>query len=323
MKTTDQAADVAPPHVSVIVPVWNRAHLVHRSIGSLCAQSYKNLEIIVVDDASSDDIAGALDALGDSRIRLVRRMRNGGAAAARNDGIATARGTLIAFSDSDDICVFNRIERQVTLLDSAPDQIIAVYSSRSYYTEAAESEYGAMRGYVKPWAHEWPLSGELFAKTLRNNFITFPTLMVRRTALMSAGPCDALLRNNEDWDLMLRLTLEGRFAFIPDPLLFTPNTVIHESVAQRISLSARFSAQSFVRITGKLRHAGHHGPELAHHYRSAAGWLMREGRSHFARRFLRAALAIQPASLRNWRGYVLSHFPRLYDRLQKLRRRGV
>lgn len=311
--------------VSIVVPVFNRAHLVARSIASLCHQSYRNIEIIIVDDASSDDLDSALAALDDPRIRLVRRARNGGVAAARNDGMAAAQGAVIAFFDSDDICVFNRIERQAAVLADAPETVIGVYSSRLFHAELDEADYAAMRSYVRPWPQERPLSGDLFRATLRNNMINFPSLMVRRAALERAGPCDPLLRNNVDWDHMLRLTREGTFAFIPDPLLITPNPLAPEKAAARLSKTVRFHTASFVRITGKLRRAGHAGPELAGHYCTAANYLMRTHRSRFARRFLRAALRLKPISSRPWRLYLLSHTPRLFNRLRlwRERRRGL
>ena len=303
------------PRVSIIVPVFNRAHLVARSIASLCLQDYRDLEIIVVDDASSDDLAAALDALGDTRIRLVRRARNGGVAAARNDGMAAARGELIAFMDSDDICVFNRVSRQAAFLDARPD-LIGVYSSRLFHTELDEPDYAAMRSHVRPWPRERPLSGDLFDATLRNNLINLPTLMVRRAALEGAGTCDPLLRNNVDWDHMLRLTRQGLIGFIPDPLLITPSPISETGVQGRISKSARYHARSFVRITGKLRRDGHEGPVMADHYRTAARFLIREGRVRSARGFMRRALRLRPMFPRLWLQFALSAFPGTYTKLR-------
>ena len=306
------------PHVSVVVPVFNRAHLVARSIASLSRQDHLALEIVVVDDASTDDLDAALDALGDARIRLVRRAHTGGVAAARNDGMAAARGELVAFMDSDDICVFNRVSRQVAFLDARPD-LIGVYSSRLFHTELDEPDYAAMRSHVRPWPRERPLSGDLFDATLRNNLINLPTLMVRRAALERAGPCDPLLRNNVDWDHMLRLTRQGPIGFIPDPLLITPGPISQAGAQGRISKSAHYHARSFVRITGKLRRAGHEGPELADHYRTTARFLIREGRVRAARGFMRRALRLRPVFPRLWLQFALSAFPETYTKLRRWR----
>ena len=100
--------------ISVVIPVCNRAHAITRSVGSICRQSYENLDIIVIDDCSTDDIEGAIATLDDPRVRLIRREKNGGAAAARNSGLAAAAGDLVAFMDSDDISLFDRFEQEMS-----------------------------------------------------------------------------------------------------------------------------------------------------------------------------------------------------------------
>mgnify|MGYP002777034219 FL=1 len=303
--------------VSVVVPVYNRAHLVARTVGSVCAQSYRNLDIVVVDDASSDDIEGAVAALGDPRVRLVRRPRNGGVAAARNTGIAEARADLIAFHDSDDYCTPDRIDLSVRRLAALPPDYIGVYGVRLIYDEVEEGGYGRMRVLVRPFPHESPLSGDLAARTMVGNIINFPTMLVTRMALLAAGPSDELLRKNVDWDLALRLTRQGRFGFIPEPLLLTPTPLDLAVSGQRVSRSIRQGARSYARITGKLKRAGLGGAPLAAHYATTASYLMRINRPHAARRFYRAALAITPGRPKLWAHLLLSRAPALHARLRK------
>lgn len=308
--------------ISVVVPVYNRAHLVARTIGSVCTQSYRNLEILLIDDCSTDAIEEAVAALGDSRVRLVRRARNGGVAAARNTGVEEARGELIAFFDSDDICVFDRIERQAALLRSLPADYIGVYSTRLFYNEVDEAIYSRMVCHVRPFAHETPLSGDIAQRTLQGNIINFPSLLVHKSALLAAGPSDELLRNNVDWDLCIRLTRQGKFGFDPEPLILTPTALKAEVVAQRISRSARYKAQSFVRVTGKLRRQGVPRPILAGHYLTAGRYLIQQGKHGSAQRFLRAAIDLKPIFPKAWGHYILSHTPVLYSRVKALRKRG-
>ena len=90
------------PLVSIIVPVYNRKDLLPRTLASVINQTYKNLEIIVVDDGSSDDIKSVVDSFNDARIKYVRHTENKGLPSARNTGLKTASGDFIAFLDSDD-----------------------------------------------------------------------------------------------------------------------------------------------------------------------------------------------------------------------------
>lgn len=309
-----------PDLISIIVPVYNRAHLIARSVGSLLNQSHRNLEVVLVDDCSTDNIEEAVAAIDDERVRLVRRVKNGGAAAARNSGLAAARGDLIAFHDSDDICAFDKLERQLALLKSLPADYIGVYTAVIFHYSLSEADYTRMRAYVRPFPNEAPLSGDLAARTLRGNSFNLPTLLVKKAALLAAGPSDELMRNNVDWDLALRLTRQGKLGFITEPLYLTQIFLSQSVNKQRISRSSRYSAQSFVRITGKIRHAGLAGPELAGHYAAAARHLLKIGHTGFARRFFRAAIALTPMKPRLWAHYALTYTPTLHIWLQHLRR---
>jgi glycosyltransferase involved in cell wall biosynthesis len=301
------------------MPVYNRAHLVPRVVGSICAQTYRNLEIIVVDDASTDAVADALAALNDPRIRLLQHERNQGVAAARNTGVAAARGDWIAFHDSDDLCIHDRIERSARRLAELPRDYVGVYGTRIYHSIVSVSDYGKMRTHVRPFAGEHPLTGDLAARTMENNILNFPTLLVKRSALLAAGPSDPLLRKNVDWDLSLRLTRQGKFDFLPDPLVMTPYPLDADTIAKRVTGSKLHGARSYARITGKLRRQGFGGGPMAAHYATAARYLLLLGRPGFARRFLRASLAQAPLRPKVWALLGLSYFPSSLDRLHRKR----
>jgi len=109
------------PLVSAIIPTYNRAHVICDAVESILAQTYREIEVIVVDDGSKDDTLPRLKQYGD-RIRVVSQA-NAGPAAARNRGIAVAQGELIAFLDSDDLWLSTKIERQVALLQRAGESV--------------------------------------------------------------------------------------------------------------------------------------------------------------------------------------------------------
>lgn len=309
--------------VSVVMPVYNRAHLMARVVPTILTQSYENLELLVVDDGSSDDIEGALAAFADPRIRLVRRAENGGVAAARNTGIAEAASDWIAFHDSDDYCTPERLALSVRTLCDLPDDYIGLYGARMIYNDVSEASYS--RAHVKqiPRAGENLLSGDLAARTAQGNIINFPTLMAHRDAMVAAGLLDELLRQNEDWDFCLRLTRQGKIGFVPEPLILTPTSLDPDVSAARVSRSVRQSARSFMRITSKMRRQRataevYIAPAaLAGHYLSTGRHLMRLDRVTYARRFFRAALALSPGQPRTLLHYTLSFAPGLHRRLRR------
>jgi glycosyltransferase involved in cell wall biosynthesis len=303
--------------ISVVIPVFNRAHLVPRVVGSILAQTYRNLDVVIVDDCSTDDIEGAIAALGDPRVRLIRRERNGGAAAARNTGIRTARGDWIAFHDSDDYCTSDRIELSVRKLMSLPEDYIGVYGMALFFKAGPEASYSQRAAFFRPNASEPVLSGDLSERTVIGNMMNLPTILVRKRALETAGLLDERLRRNVDWDLCLRLTRQGKFGFVPEFLILCPTPIDPVVASAKVSRSALQGARSFVRITGKLRRSGVKGPHLAQHYASAGRYLLRLDRPRFARRFLWAAISQDAGKPRIWAHYLLSFTPGLHGRLRK------
>ena len=101
--------------VSVVIPTYNRGMLIERSVRSVLDQSYPNLELIVADDGSTDNTEAVVRGIGDERLRYIKIEKNGGACAARNRGIAAARGEFIAFQDSDDLWDPNKLEEQTRI----------------------------------------------------------------------------------------------------------------------------------------------------------------------------------------------------------------
>lgn len=104
------------PEVTVVIPVYNRVGLLRRAVRSVLGQTVDDLEVLVVDDASDEDVSKVLATVADLRLRVVRRVTNGGGAAARNTGVEEARGRYIAFLDSDDEWLPRKLERQLPTL---------------------------------------------------------------------------------------------------------------------------------------------------------------------------------------------------------------
>jgi glycosyltransferase involved in cell wall biosynthesis len=186
--------------VSVVIPVYNRAHLIGRAIGSVVAQTYRNSEIIVVDDASTDDLAEVLSRVAPTRLRRIVHSDNRGAAAARNTGVAAARGEYIAFLDSDDLWYPEKLASQVAAMCGQPPAVAGTVCA--YDCVKARQP---PRCIVPDWT---PLT---FARTQLLGCISGPgtTLLCRRHVFAEIGPYDEELRRLEDWDWLLRLAERG------------------------------------------------------------------------------------------------------------------
>src|SRR5215469_2241485 len=186
--------------VSVVIPVYNRARLIGRAIGSVLAQTYQNFEIVVVDDASTDDLSGALSEISYSRLRRVAHPRNRGAAAARNTGVAAAVGEYVAFLDSDDIWYPQKLAAQVAAMRGQPPDIAGTVCAYDCIRTGRPP-----RRVVPSWT---PLT---FARSQLLGCTCGPgtTLLCRRDVFAEIGPYDEELRRLEDWDWLLRLAEGG------------------------------------------------------------------------------------------------------------------
>jgi glycosyltransferase involved in cell wall biosynthesis len=197
------AADANPafaPLVSVIIPAYNRAHLIGRAIASVLAQSYRNFEIIVVDDASTDDLTATLAKAHSARLRCITHSRNRGAAAARNTGIAAASGEFVAFLDSDDVWFPDKLAQQIAAMRDQPPEIVGHVCA-----------YNCLRtGYsLRVIAPGWTLLTFRRHQLLGCTCGPGTTLLCRRSIFAAIGPLDEELRRLEDWDWLLRLSEKG------------------------------------------------------------------------------------------------------------------
>ncbi|HXG29200.1 MAG TPA: glycosyltransferase family 2 protein [Nevskiales bacterium] len=201
----------AQPLVSVILPTHNRATMLGRAIRSVLAQTYRNLELLVVDDNSTDDTESVVRRIQDPRLRYMRLSENRRAAAARNIGIREARGDLIAFQDDDDVWLIEKLARQVpALMDAGPEVGLNLCGKIRLFPDRAEYVGGSKAFARLDFERGGPLDGFMLIST--------PGWLVRREALLQAGLFDEDMRAWDDWELALRLTRICRFNHIDYPL---------------------------------------------------------------------------------------------------------
>ena len=203
--------------VSVVIPVHNRRGFVLDTVRSVLAQTWPHLEVIVVDDGSTDGSADLLEETFGDRIRVIRLPTNQGRSTARNTGWALARGELVAFLDSDDLWAPDKLARQVPCFadpavalvhtwvakidaNGAPLEADSAALAREFALAAARgSDYA---GLTETWCRMYTSA-----------------VLVRREALRTSGGFDPRISNFEDWDVLWRIARSGRVIAIEEPLV--------------------------------------------------------------------------------------------------------
>lgn len=199
---------MSEPRVSVVVPAYNAIGTVAATIGSVLGQTMDDLELIVIDDGSSDGTAELVEELstGDPRMRVVRQA-NGGTAAARNAGIAQAVGEFVSFLDNDDLWMPRYLELMTMALDSTPEAGLS-------YTDAWILDDETKRIRAKTVMEFFPTvpanapAPTLLRTMLSTNFI-MSSVTVRRSVLEQVGGFDSTVSGVDDYDLWLRILLAG------------------------------------------------------------------------------------------------------------------
>jgi len=227
-------------NITVVLPTYNRADLIIRSIASVQAQTYPVSEIIVVDDGSTDLTQSVVKRLATraSNIKYLKHERNLGGQAARNTGIRSARGEWIAFLDSDDEFMPDKLEKQLVL---SVDKNYSVVHCECYCQRSQSAE---PKLFGTP-----PFSGNIYKKLLCRPAPTFPGLLVKKECLQKIGFLDETIKSYQEWDTSIRLARHFDFGFINEPLF-----IYHWHDTDSISKDLKKEAEGYEQIVRK--HAG-------------------------------------------------------------------
>ena len=198
------------PLVSVIIPAYRRADFVNQAVAGVLRQTFTDYEIIVVDDASGEDVVRQYRL--PSPATLIRRAVNSGSAAIpRNDGFRAARGTYLAFLDMDDLWLPEKLASQVAVLEARPEVGVAY----CHYTLVDEA--------LNPEPKQAPapkIGADALAQMIAGNFIRSPSqALIRRSAIEAEGAFDETIVGTSDWSLWLHLARSTKFAGDPAPLV--------------------------------------------------------------------------------------------------------
>ncbi len=192
--------------VSAIIPTFNRAGMVGEAVASVLSQTFADLELLVVDDGSTDDTAEELSRFRDPRL-TVRRTPNRGVSAARNMGIAMARGRFVAFLDSDDLWLPEKLARQMAFME------------RTGHAASQTQETWLRRGRrVNPRRVHLKKDGDFFQSALALCLVSPSSVMIQKEFLNRVGGFDENLAACEDYDLWLRMLLRAPIGLVDEEL---------------------------------------------------------------------------------------------------------
>ena len=233
------------PLVSVIIPTYNRKSVISISLKSVLGQTYKNIEVIIVDDCSTDCTKTVVDCIEDPRIRYIHHSTNKGGAAARNTGIRAARGEYVAFLDSDDAWLPNKLEAQLSYILSCSNSKNAVCYSQLFRVNNVKTDVSTMDlngKIVKPIRgkkDKEPLGNYLFCSY---GMMQTSTLMLHRSLASQVGFSECL-KMHQDWEFCLQLESVGAFfLFLKKPLVIRNDDpkLYHVGNQQNYKLSEKF-----------------------------------------------------------------------------------
>jgi len=228
LKTSKLKIKGYSPKVSIIIPTYNRSNLVKKAVNSVLRQTLEKLELIIVDDGSTDNTARIIKQISDKRIRYIYK-KNGGVSSARNLGILACRGEDIAFLDDDDIMPEDYLQTMVHHLDEKKEYGIAFALFINVDSNGRKKE---------GFGSEWYISGSL-TRFFFDRIPQIPSAIVCRKSLLKKFYFDEQLKESEDSDFFLRISTKTKFLFVPGVTLIrriTPGS-LSCSVRARTSFS--------------------------------------------------------------------------------------
>lgn len=274
--------------VSVVIPTFNRAELVVRAIQSALSQTYSDLEVIIVDDASTDDTRDRIKTLQDidHRVRYFCHDSNRGAQAARNTGIQAAKGAYMAFLDSDNEWFPQKLERQMALLSHKAGSPGAVYCG--YLKVSAGGE--VLNQYMPQYR------GLVYKQALVDWLTDTSTLVMRKDILGKIRGFDENVRAYQEWDLCIRLARECEFDFVPECL-----TLYHQHALPSISKDLLRDAYGYLGVVDTYREEILRECDrgtLSKHYLKIGRLFVLAGRLDLARAYFLKSIRYDPLNIK-------------------------
>ena len=326
------------PHVSVVIPAFNCAPYIAAAVESVLGQYHQDLDIIVVDDGSTDGTSQALEQYRD-RLQLLRQM-NAGAAAARNHGLSAAKGELVAFLDADDWWDPSRLSAQLAALQAFPggglvfsDFAVADANGTRILERGIRWKYGVVRdAHAAAWADIFSESrrviwrdgegrerlatayqGHVGRWLFRGNMINTCSVLLHREVIEQVGGFDQTLETEEDYDYWLRVTQHRPLVYVDEPLLTFRRRPGQLTQADRIERVVRNVVTVVERASERMAReldARDIATRLARVHQDLGVICLRQGRSVEARHHLSVSLRHRPGLIQTITLAMLACLPR-------------
>lgn len=244
-----------PPKVSVLLPVYNAEKFLRKTIESILAQSFRDFELILINDGSTDQSENVMREFSDPRLVIVNNEENLKLIATLNRGIALARGAYLARCDADDIYAPDRFEKQVRYLDAHPD--ISVLGTDAWYINEADVVTGTTRFFPSKPA-------DVLARLFTSSPVFHPSVMMRTEALRAVGGYSANAVHAEDYALWLAFSKDGYgLANLPEKLLFYrvhPQSISQSKMTEQARTTEALLEQFYSNALGENAGAGFRAP---------------------------------------------------------------
>ncbi|MDO9170989.1 MAG: glycosyltransferase [bacterium] len=284
--------NLGTPLVSVITATYNMGHYLRETVDSILAQTHDRLELIIVDDGSTDDTWKVLEEYAaDPRVKIVRQA-NAGQTAAKNRGLREASGQFVGFCDADDRWLPEKLARQLPHFENAPS-LGVVYTDFT----CIDGE-----GRPTPAPRMECFSGRITSQLLVDNFVNFPSALARREAIEKVGGFDTSLSMSIDYNLWLRISVDWDFRYLPETLVeyrLWEGQMSHRT-GERLDNAFRMMTRFLAEHPGCVSPAARRYA-WTHSYVTRGRWHAREGRNMAAAADFTQAALLRPWDLRLWK----------------------
>ena len=259
------------PTASVIIPTYNRGVPLKRAIESVLSQQFEDFELIVVDDASTDDTEAIVERFDDSRVRYLSHRTNRGGSAARNTGIDASEGKFVAFLDDDDEWLPHKLSRQVDRLETRSDEWVAAYCDYRVDRRGKNRVLRNLATSVLPVGlsdsrPRFEGGAELIPAVLSMQLTLggASTLMVRRDVADRIGGFDESFQHHQDWEFLVRLLRAGKLSYVDETLV-----VKHESSEPSLATLEAAKRRLFAEFRAEIEDAERKGYDVTGVHRFA------------------------------------------------------